>query len=197
MDLLAHPPLYYILAYFIGAIPFGYIFTKVLTHKDIRRFGSGSVGATNALRSGSTLAGIATLACDTAKAYGCLAFLKHIGANVHEIGFSGIILIIGHCWPLWLGFKGGKGIAVFLGIIFTHDYFPYAMTLLGVIPALIIIKATRLSSLGTLTGISLSLGYGLYAQHIAFLYGGIMYALIIWQHRGNIQRLVYAEEGRI
>jgi len=189
--------LYYALAYLIGSVPFGYIFTKVFTQKDVRQFGSGSVGATNALRSGSKLAGLATLIGDTAKAWGGLALIQNIGASADETAVSGIFLVIGHCWPLWLRFKGGKGIAVFLGILFNYDVYPYTMTLVGLIPAIIIIKATRLSSLGTLTGVSLSLGYGLYTQQLILPHPGIIYALILWQHRANIKRLIQGKEGRI
>ncbi len=188
---------FYAIAYFMGSIPFGYIFTKLLTGKDVRTLGSGSVGATNALRSGSKIAALATLIADTAKAYAALRLLKWLGASVDQRAMAMMFIAAGHCWPLWLGFKGGKGIGIFLGILLYRDHAPYIMTLAGIIPGIAIIVATRMSSLGTLTGISLSFIYGLYANQLSLFHTGIVYLIILWQHRENIYRLLTGKERRI
>jgi len=105
-----------VLSYLLGSIPFGYIFTKFFLKKDIRDVGSGNIGATNALRSGNKLIGYLTLVFDIGKAVIPVLFVK---INYPDLIFlSSLCAFLGHVFPLWLKFKGGKGVATYLGILF-------------------------------------------------------------------------------
>ena len=107
------------LSYLIGSIPFGFILTKYFLKKDIRDIGSGNIGATNALRTGNKLLGYGTLILDISKAVLTLIIIKF---NYSEYIFvSSLCIFIGHVFPIWLKFKGGKGVATYLGILFCID----------------------------------------------------------------------------
>ena len=104
------------ISYFIGSIPFGFLLTKIFLKKDIREIGSGNIGATNALRTGNKLIGYSTLALDIGKAVILLLIIKF---NFSEYLFiSSIAIFLGHVFPIWLKFKGGKGVATYVGILF-------------------------------------------------------------------------------
>ena len=112
------------LSYLIGSIPFGYILTKFFLKKDIREIGSGNIGATNALRTGNKFIGYSTLILDISKAVLVLIFIK---INYPEyIYVSSLCIFIGHVFPLWLKFKGGKGVATYLGILFCINIDEYS-----------------------------------------------------------------------
>ena len=108
------------ISYLMGSIPFGYIFTKIFLKKDIRDIGSGNIGATNALRTGNKLLGYSTLIFDVLKAVVPILIIKF---NYPEFIFlSSLLIFVGHVFPVWLNFKGGKGVAVYIGILFSLNY---------------------------------------------------------------------------
>jgi acyl phosphate:glycerol-3-phosphate acyltransferase len=181
------------LGYLLGTIPFGLFFTLVSGAGDVRKIGSGNIGATNVLRTGKKWAAVSTLLCDSAKGAAAVLLARHFLPG-HET-FAGLGAVLGHLFPVWLGFKGGKGVATFLGICLAL-YWPagllVAATWLGA--ALI----WRVSSLSALIAIALSSAYFL-------LFGRYNYAalalplslLIAWMHRENIRRLLGGTEPRI
>ena len=186
---------YYLVAlisYFFGSIPFGFILTKIFIKKDIRDIGSGNIGATNALRAGSKLIGYSTLILDVTKAVLPVLFLKFSYPNLVYI--SALCVFLGHLFPVWLKFKGGKGVATYVGILFSIN-----LTLGLVFGAcwLITFFISKFSSLASLVG-SLSIPiYVLFLdQKGNAIFFGIMFILIFFTHRENIKRLKNKEETK-
>ena len=183
-----------LLGYLLGAIPFGLFFTWVSGAGDVRKIGSGNIGATNVLRTGKKWAAAATLLCDGLKgavAVMAARLLLPPGADV----FAGLGAVLGHLFPVWLSFKGGKGVATFLGVAIAL-YWPVgllvAATWLGA--ALI----WKISSLSALIAIALSSSYFLLFGHHAYAaLALVLSVLITWMHRENIARLLRGEEPRI
>ncbi len=180
-----------IISYLMGSIPFGFILTKIFLKKDIRQIGSGNIGATNALRTGNKLIGFTTLILDIIKAVIPVIYVK---LNHPELIYvASLCAFLGHVFPLWLKFKGGKGVATYVGILFSIDIF------LGFIFGgswLIIFLLTRYSSLSSLVG-SLSIPvYIFFYEEISTTFFGIMFILIFYTHRENIKRLKNKEESK-
>jgi glycerol-3-phosphate acyltransferase PlsY len=180
--------------YLLGAIPFGLFFTWASGAGDVRKVGSGNIGATNVLRTGKKWAAAATLLCDGLKgAVAVIAarILLPAGAEV----LAGLGAVLGHLFPVWLKFKGGKGVATFLGVSIAL-YWPVgllvAATWLGA--ALV----WRISSLSALIAIALSPAYFLLLGHEAYAALALLLsALITTMHRDNLRRLLRGEEPRI
>ena len=181
-----------IISYLMGSIPFGLILTKIFLKKDIREIGSGNIGATNALRAGNKLIGYSTLLLDVFKAVIPVLYIKiNFPDAVH---ISALSAFIGHVFPVWLKFKGGKGVATYIGILVSLNII-YGLVF-GVC-WLIIFFISKYSSLASLIG-SLSIPvYILIMEGLenVFFYL-IMFILIIFTHRENIKRLKNKEENR-
>ena len=180
------------LSYLIGSIPFGFLLTKIFLKKDIRKIGSGNIGATNALRTGNKLIGYSTLALDISKAVILLLIIKF---NFSEYLFtSSIAIFLGHVFPIWLKFKGGKGVATYVGILFSINL------LFGIIFAIswgIIFLLCKYSSLSSLIASSSIPIYVLIIGQInSAIFFGIMFILIFYTHRENIKRLKNKEESK-
>ena len=181
-----------IISYLMGSIPFGLLLTKVFLKKDIREIGSGNIGATNALRTGNKLLGYSTLLLDILKAVIPVLYVK---INFPELVYiSALSAFLGHVFPIWLKFKGGKGVATYVGILFSLNI------ILGIVFGicwLIIFLISKYSSLASLVG---SLSIPLYILIIDktenILFFGIMFILIFFTHRENIKRLKNKEETK-
>ena len=180
-----------IVSYLMGSIPFGFILTKTFLKKDIREIGSGNIGATNALRTGNKLIGFATLILDIIKAVIPVIYVK---LNHPELIYiASLCAFLGHVFPFWLKFKGGKGVATYVGILFSIDIF------LGFIFCgswLIIFLLTRYSSLSSLIGSLAIPVYIFLYEEISAIFFGIMFILIFYTHRENIKRLKNKEESK-
>ena len=180
------------ISYLMGSIPFGLILTKVFLKKDIREVGSGNIGATNVLRTGNKLIGYLTLILDVLKAAIPVLYIKF---NFSELVYiSALLAFIGHVFPVWLKFKGGKGVATYVGILFSINYIFGA---LFVFSWLIIFFISKYSSLSSLIG---SLSIPVYilifeGSENVFFYV-IMFILIFFTHRENIKRLKNKEETK-
>ena len=181
-----------IVSYLMGSIPFGLILTKIFLNKDIRDIGSGNIGATNALRTGNKFIGYATLILDIVKAIIPVIFVK---INYPDLIYiASLCAFLGHVFPIWLKFKGGKGVATYVGILFSIDL------MLGVIFAAswgIVFLIFRYSSLSSIiSSISIPI-YILITEQISnTIFFSIMFILIFFTHRENIKRLKNKEESK-
>ncbi|MDX2307258.1 MAG: glycerol-3-phosphate 1-O-acyltransferase PlsY [Hyphomicrobium sp.] len=187
------------LGYLLGSIPFGLLLTSLAGLGDIRKIGSGNIGATNVLRTGNKALAAATLFLDGIK--GTIAvYLGHalgaeFGLAIAASLIAGLGAFLGHLFPVWLGFKGGKGVATYIGVL-VGVFLPAALVFCGVWLATAII--TRYSSLSALLASIAAPAFMLYADYRAeMLLGIIMSALLIWKHDANIRRLMRGEESKI
>ena len=180
-----------LISYLFGSIPFGYLFTKILLKKDIRRVGSGNIGATNVLRTGNKSLGYLTLILDIAKAVVPVIYIKFNYPDLVYI--SALCAFLGHLFPIWLKFKGGKGVATFVGILISINIY-YALVF-GIVWTLTFL-ISRYSSLSSLfASISIPI-YLLIINQSNIIFFIIMFVLIFYTHRENIKRLINKEETK-
>lgn len=197
-------PLYFLLAaaggYLLGSVPFGLVITKAAGLGDIRDIGSGNIGATNVLRTGRKDLALATLLLDAGKAGIALILARWIGSSTDyavEIGLiAGAAAFIGHCFPVWLGFKGGKGVATFFGVLFAGIW---PIGFIAGVTWLAIATIFRYSSLAALCAAAVAPLAALVAQfswsEVIFTF--VLAILIFWRHSANIARLRAGTEPRI
>ena len=178
-------------SYLLGSIPFGLILTKLFLKKDIRKIGSGNIGATNVLRSGNKLIGYSTLLMDILKAILPVVYVKFNYPDF--IYLSSLSVFLGHVFPIWLKFNGGKGVATYVGILFSINL---VYGLVFGITWIIIFLFSKYSSLSSLSG-------GVSIPIYLFIFNGdqiifyiIMFVLIFYTHRENIKRLKNKEESK-
>ena len=179
-------------SYLIGSIPFGFLLTKFFLKKDIRDIGSGNIGATNVLRTGNKAIGYSTLSLDILKAVLPVIFIKFNYPDY--IYLSSLCVFIGHVFPLWLKFKGGKGIATYVGILFCIDLMFGLIFIFTWLIIYLIFKYSSLSSLIASLSIPAYLLLFLNGKNIFFFL--IMFVLIFFTHRKNIKRLINKEESK-
>ncbi len=180
-----------LISYLFGSIPFGYIFTKILLKKDIRNVGSGNIGATNVLRTGNKLLGYLTLILDVAKAVVPVIYIK---LNYPDLVYiSALCAFLGHLFPIWLKFKGGKGVATLVGILISINiYYALIFSIVWILTFLI----SKYSSLSSLfASISIPI-YLLIIDQGNIIFFIITFVLIFYTHRKNIKRLINKEETK-
>ncbi|NDH69958.1 MAG: glycerol-3-phosphate 1-O-acyltransferase [Proteobacteria bacterium] len=181
-----------VVAYFLGSIPFGFVLTKIFLKKDIRDIGSGNIGATNALRTGNKAVGFSTLILDVVKAVIPIIFIKY---NFPEyIYIAALSVFLGHVFPIWLKFKGGKGVATYLGILFSMNIFFGIVFITSWLIVFFISKFSSLSSLIATLSIPIFIFFFYNQDNIIFFL--IMFVLIFYTHRENIKRLKNKEETK-
>lgn len=180
-----------LLAYFIGSIPFGLLLTRIAGLGDIRKIGSGNIGATNVMRTGHKKIGIATLLLDGGKGTVAVLLAQHFFGNQYGL-IAGLAVVLGHVFTCWLRFKGGKGVATTIGVFFALDW------LLGVCVCAIWLAAfffIRISSVSSILSICYSsIAAYLVAEEGTSLLCLTLAGLIIFTHRGNIKRLLDGTE---
>ena len=181
-----------IISYLMGSIPFGFILTKFFLKKDIREIGSGNIGATNALRTGNKFIGYSTLLLDVIKAILPVLYVKI--NNPELIYIASLCAFLGHVFPVWLKFKGGKGVATYVGILFSINIL---FGLIFCISWVIVFLISKYSSLSSLIG-SLTMPVYIFFnnQMSNTFFFGIMFVLIFYTHRENIKRLINKEESK-
>lgn len=197
MTLLASSPLFLLLAfvgaYLIGSIPFGLLLCKFLGLGDIREIGSGNIGATNVLRTGNKKVAAATLFLDGFKGFLPVFFLSFYAVDLATVAAIGAV--IGHCFPVWLKFKGGKGVATGLGVIIGLSPF---VGLLCLLTWLIVAMITKISSLSALIAMLLAPIFIYNLGNSFYTYAVIIVVAIIWyRHRENIRRILAGTEPKI
>tara|TARA_B110001450_G_scaffold244440_1_gene256583 strand:- start:449 stop:1024 length:576 start_codon:yes stop_codon:yes gene_type:complete len=180
-----------ILCYFSGSIPFGFILTKLILKKDIRDIGSGNIGATNALRTGNKIIGYATLILDVSKAVLPIFYIK---MNYPEFIFiASLSAFLGHVFPIWLKFKGGKGVATYVGILFSINLIYGSIF---VASWFIIFLTSKYSSLASIIASLLVPIYLSLFENSNSSFFLIMFVLILFTHRENVKRLKNKEENK-
>ena len=173
-----------IISYLMGSVPFGFILTKIFLKKDIREIGSGNIGATNALRTGNKTIGYSTLVLDILKAVAPVIYVKIFYQDFLYI--ASLCAFLGHVFPIWLKFKGGKGVATYVGILFAINIY------FGIIFAIswcITFFVSKYSSLSSLVGaVSIPIYSLILSQFDQGIFFTIMFVLIFFTHRENIKR---------
>tara|TARA_B100000470_G_C19728948_1_gene363661 strand:- start:216 stop:794 length:579 start_codon:yes stop_codon:yes gene_type:complete len=185
-------PIIIVLSYLIGSIPFGFLLTKVFLKKDIREIGSGNIGATNVLRTGNKLLGYGTLILDIFKAVIPVLIIKY---QYPEFLFlSSLSIFLGHVFPIWLKFKGGKGVATYLGILFCINYILGFVFIISWFLIFLISKYSSLSSL--IASLTIPIYHFFIIDNENYYFFIILFILIFYTHRKNIKRLINNTESK-
>jgi len=188
--------LYALGGYVAGSIPFAVIVSRILALPDPRTYGSKNIGATNVLRSGSRLAALLTLVGDAGKGWAAVTVARLLGAEDEILAMVGLAAFLGHVFPVWLRFRGGKGVATAAGVLIAFDW---RMGLAVLVAWLAVAAATRYSSLGSIVAALLApvatwyfLGFGPFFAAVV-----VMGVVLIVRHKANIAKLARGEESRI
>ena len=186
------------LAYLLGSIPFGYLLVKIFRKQDIRATGSGNIGATNVARSGAKGLGIATLLLDLGKALLAVKIAQHLAPGNYDIAVAAAVAaILGHVYPVWLGFRGGKGVASALGVFLALTW-PSALAILGVF--IVVVAITRYVSLASIIAAAVFpiFGFWFVSFRTPIVIAGffLIPLIIIAKHHQNIRRLLSGTESR-
>jgi len=180
-------------SYFLGSIPFGFILTKIFLKQDIRETGSGNIGATNVLRTGNKFLAILTLVLDFLKGYvTIIVTLKYFN---DLILLSALICLLGHIFSIWLKFKGGKGVATYLGILLALSVNYFLIFIIVWVSILLIFKYSSLSSILATFGIFIYEYFFLENNILSFLF--ISFIIILYAHRSNILKLINKTETKV
>ena len=178
-------------SYLCGSIPFGFLLTKFFLKKDIRKMGSGNIGATNVLRTGNKLIGYSTLTLDVLKAIVPLIIIKF---NSPEFIFvSSLSIFLGHVFPVWLKFQGGKGVATYVGMLFCINYILGFVFIISWFIVFILSKYSSLSSM--IASLSIPI-FCFFIYNENFYFFTMMFILVFLTHRENIKRLINNTESK-
>lgn len=184
-----------IIGYLVGSIPFGLVFAKLFGLGDLRKIGSGNIGATNVLRTGNKLAAFLTLLFDIGKG-GAVAFaVGYFIPNVHSELAAGFWAVIGHNFPVWLNFRGGKGVATTIGVLLATSW---PVGLAAIVTWLVVAAITRYSSLAALVALGAAPVFSYFfatPQHM--ILSGLLVVVVWARHHQNIRRLLNGTETKI
>ena len=181
-----------LISYLFGSVPFGLILTKIFIGKDIRNIGSGNIGATNVLRSGNKFVGYLTLVLDILKAVIPILFIKFYYSD--QLYLASLSVFIGHVFPVWLKFRGGKGVATYVGILFCLNYLS---GLVFCIIWLLIFFIFKYSSLSSMTSsFCIPIFQYFFISDTFYYFYFIMFIMIFYTHRENIKRLINKTESK-
>src|SRR5882672_168077 len=185
-----------LIAYLIGSLPFAVIVSRALGLPDPRSYGSGNPGATNVLRTGRKLAALLTLAGDGGKGWLAVFLAARFGADAAGIAACALAVLVGHLYPVFLGFKGGKGVATAAGVLFAFD--PW-LGLAAAATWVVVVVPFRYASLASMVAALMSPMYAYFmsVQSDAVIALVLIGALIVWRHKGNILKLAAGKERKI
>jgi glycerol-3-phosphate acyltransferase PlsY len=185
-----------VIAYALGGIPFGLIVVRLRTGDDVRNTGSGNIGATNVLRTAGRVAGVLTLFLDAAKAWFAVWLADRLtGGDIAWMSFAALAVLAGHAFPVWLGFKGGKAVASFVGAFAYLAWLPLVAVLLIFV---VLLAVTRYLSLGSIVAAGLfpfACWMILHPSWPVLAAAAGAAVLIIWRHRANIDRIRAGNEN--
>jgi glycerol-3-phosphate acyltransferase PlsY len=196
LEILLPPILCLLLGYALGAVPFGLLLTRAAGAGDVRAIGSGNIGATNVLRTGRKELAVATLLLDAGKGAAAVLLARMIWPDLPQAeGLAAIGAFLGHLYPVWLGFKGGKGMATLIGIVLALHW-QSGLAIMLVWLAMFVL--TRYSSVGSMVAaLAAPVSAFLFARiDLAILFLGFA-LLLLWKHRANIGRLARGEEPKV
>lgn len=180
-------------AYLLGSIPFGLILTKLFLNKNLRNVGSGNIGATNVLRTGKKSLGFFTLVFDSLKGYIAVSITYHYFTDY--IYLASLLSFLGHIFPVWLKFKGGKGIAIFLGILFALSI---NLGIIFISCWILILYLTKYASVSSLISTGIIFIYSVYSENYAeSIFFFIILIIVFFTHRENLVRLKKKKENKI
>lgn len=186
--------LWAVIGYLLGSIPFGLVLTKAMGLGNLREIGSGNIGTTNVLRTGSKAAAAATLILDGGKGAAAVLLARFL-AGEDAAQLAGLTAFLGHCFPVWLKFQGGKGVATFLGLMLALAW-P-----VGIACCLIWVASAAISRISSLSALIAALSAPLWCYLMGYpsviLLAVLLTALVFWRHGGNINRLISGSEPRI
>lgn len=183
-----------VLSYLLGSVPFGVVITRMMGLGDLRLIGSGNIGATNVLRTGSKPAALATLICDAGKG-GAAVLLARAMLGEDAAQLAGLAAFLGHLYPVWLKFQGGKGVATFFGTLLALSW---PVGLAACATWMVAAAVWRMSSLAGLVAAASSTAWMLFFGKGGMLVLGIALTLLVyWRHRANITRLRAGTEPKI
>jgi len=186
--------LWAVTGYLIGSVPFGIVIARIFGLGDLRKLGSGNIGATNVLRTGNKTAALLTLILDSGKGAAAVLIARALAAE-DAVQLAGVAAFLGHCFPIWLKFKGGKGVATFLGLLLAY-FFPLGLAACATWAATAAIM--RISSLSALTAALLApVWAGMLGLPQAIAMTLALATLIFIRHRPNIERLIAGTEPKI
>src|SRR5688500_18381522 len=195
MPVIVEPIAALLLGYALGSIPFGILLTRLAGAGDLRKIGSGNIGATNVLRTGRKGLAAATLLLDAAKGAVAVLLAEAIWPNMGLDGLAGIAAFLGHLYPVWLKFRGGKGVATMIGVVTALSWQAgIAMAVVWLLALLL----TRYSSVGGMLAAIAAPASAFFLGRISFtmLFGGLA-LLVLWKHRANIARLAKGTEPKV
>ncbi len=188
-------------AYLCGSIPFGLLIARAKTGKDVRAVGSGNIGATNVARAAGKGAAVATLLLDAMKGLAPVLWSRTLADPTPFASHDGlgaacaVAAVLGHCFPVWLGFRGGKGVATGLGVSLGLSW---TAALAGAFTWLVLYKLLRISSVGSLAGALATLAVAACVASVPVVAGlAVVAAIILVRHQGNLRRLLRREEHRV
>ncbi len=186
--------LWAVIGYLLGSIPFGLLLTRALGLGNLREIGSGNIGTTNVLRTGSKAAAAATLILDGGKGAAAVLLARSL-AGEDAAQLAGLMAFLGHCFPVWLKFQGGKGVATFLGLMLALAW-P-----VGIACCLTWIATAAVSRISSLSALVAALAAPLWAYLLGYpavvLLAGLLTVIVFWRHAANISRLLAGREPRI
>ena len=183
-------------AYLLGSIPFAIVVSRAMRLQDPRTYGSGNIGATNVLRSGNRLAALLTLAGDAAKGWAAVLIARALGASEDVVALVALAAFLGHVFPVWLKFNGGKGVATAAGVLIAIDW---RLGLAVLVVWLTLAVVSRYSSLASIIAALFAPTAAWYLHGTGSIFAAViaMSALLIWRHQANIMKLARGEERRI
>lgn len=188
-----NPALVLIVGYLLGSIPFGLILTRLTGAGDLRQIGSGNIGATNVLRTGRKGLAAATLLLDMAKGAAAVCIARMIGPDFAVMG--GVAAFLGHCYPVWLKFRGGKGVATMLGVSLALSW------ILGLVFAVVWLGALAITRISSVGGMAAAVSAPVAAMLTGRTVIGIaltgLALVVLWKHRENIRRLAAGTEPKV
>ncbi|WP_299295259.1 glycerol-3-phosphate 1-O-acyltransferase PlsY [uncultured Tateyamaria sp.] len=187
--------LWAVIGYVLGSIPFGMVLARVMNLGNLRDIGSGNIGATNVLRTGNKTAAALTLLLDAGKGAAALLLARALTGAEDAAQLAGLAAMLGHCYPVWLGFRGGKGVATFLGLLLALHW---PVGIAACIAWLVGAGISRISSMGALVAAAASTFFMMFlGKPDALFLGVILTLLIFWRHRANISRIRAGTEPKI
>lgn len=184
-------------AYFLGSIPFAFLFVKAVGRGDVRRVGSGNVGATNAMRAAGWKVALPIAVLDIAKGVAAVLLMRQVTANPDWVAAAGLAAIVGHCFPVWLRFTGGKGVATGAGVFFTVAWLPMVVVAGVWVAMLLVFRIVSLASVTAAAAFPVAFFFIARPPAPVVVCAVLAALVIIWRHRGNLARLVRGEESRL